>query len=230
MTDETFTPSAKLVSEACERFDRENEVVENALADLFAHYPANDNPSHVLLKVVALNALYSTRILAVLKVARHIHELGAKLDEALRAGSPEAVDWIANVTIDEKNLYYYSFASKYCNWHRPDLYPSYELRVERYLWFLKKREIFHSNALNTREDLWSYPTFCKVMNAFRDEFSLGAFNFKQIDKFLWSQAEAMAVAESEGFQQFLDTVPHLDAVTGQEQLSDSAQEQGAVTA
>ena len=224
-----FTPSAELVNEACERFDRENEVVEKALADLFAQYPANTNPSHVLLKVVALNTLYSTRILAVLKVARHIHELGEKLDAALEAGSAEAVDWIANINIEEKNLYYYSFATKYCNWHKPDLYPLYELRVEKYLWFVKKQAVFNSDSLNGHEDLWSYSTFCKVMAAFREEFGLGSYNYKQIDKFLWAQAESMAAA-GEGMQQFLDDMPGAAPEAGHEQTESATQQESTASA
>ena len=231
MSDQVLTPSPALVNEACERFDRENQVVETALADLFTQHPTNLDPSQVLLKIVALNTLYSTRILAVLKVARHIHELGAKLDEALAAGAPEAVDWIANVEIDEKTLYYYSFASMYCNWHKPDLYPTYELRVDKYLCFLKKRDVFHSDAFTTREDLWSYPTFCNVVTAFRDEFGLGAFNFKQIDKFFWAQAQTITTTESETYHQFLDSVPQIVLEPTQEQpaATPQEQEQGAPT-
>lgn len=197
MDDSLIVPNANGVKSACQQFDRENEVVENALADLFAKYPANSDPSHVLLKVVALNSLYSTRILAVLKLAAHICEQGAKLDAALAAGLPEAVDTVASVTIGGKEFTFYSFATKYCNWHKPDLYPIYDSRVEKYLWFLKKREVFRSDTFNSCEDLWSYPTFCDVMTAFRDEFGLGSFSFKQIDKFLWSQGQSIWLAEAD---------------------------------
>ena len=193
-----IVPNANLVDAACEQFDRENGVVENALGDLFALYPANDNSSHVLLKVVALNSLYSTRILAVLKLAAHICEQGAKLDTALAAGLPEAVDSVACVNIGGREFTFYSFATKYCNWHKPDLYPIYDSRVDKYLWFLKRRDVFLSDSFNAHEDLWSYPTFCKVMTAFRNEFGLGSFTFKQIDKYLWSQGQSIWLAAADG--------------------------------
>ncbi|MGH9590139.1 MAG: hypothetical protein ACRD25_07070 [Terracidiphilus sp.] len=191
-------PNAELVSKACEEFDRKNNVTEKALAELLAAYPANDNASHVLLKVVALNSLYTTRILAVLKLAGHIAGQGAAFDVALAAGSREAVDAIARVSVGDTDLTFYSFATKYCNWHQPNLYPIYDSRVDRYLWTLKKQSLFQCEAFSQHDDLHSYPKFCLMMTAFREQFGLGSFTFKQIDKFLWSQDEAIwTVAEEE---------------------------------
>jgi hypothetical protein len=191
-------PNSDLVREACRQFDHENDVTETALAELFAAYPANDNPSHILLKVVALNSLYSTRILAVLKLAHFIANLGATLDAALAAGSPEAVTLIAHAGSGGSDPSFYTFATKYCNWHQPNLYPIYDSRVDKYLWALKKQGIFTCEALSDHQDLQSYPQFCVVMTAYREQFGLGSFTFKEIDKFLWSQGEVIwAVADEE---------------------------------
>lgn len=192
-----IAPDAHLIKAACEQFDRENEISETALQDLLAAYPGNGNPSHVLLKVVALNSLYSTRILAVLKLAHHIADRGAALDAALAAGSPEAVDAIARAGGGDKDFTFYSFATKYCNWHRPNLYPIYDSGVDKYLWLLKKQGLFQCAALSQRENLHSYPQFCVIMTAFREQFGLGSFTFKQIDKFLWSQHGAIWTAAEE---------------------------------
>lgn len=193
-----IAPNAQLIAKACEDFDRENLVTETALAELLAAYPGNDNPSHVLLKVVALNSLYTTRILAVLKLASHIAAQGAALDAALASGSSEAVDAVARVSMKDKDFTFYSFASKYCNWHRPNLYPVYDSRVDKYLWALKKQGVFETEAFSQRQDLYSYPRFCLILTAFREQFGLGSFTFKQIDKFMWSQGEAIwMIAEEE---------------------------------
>jgi hypothetical protein len=193
-----IVPDPVLVRDACDRFDRENEVTEKALSDLFDAYPANCDPSRVLLKVVALNSLYSTRILAVLKLAAHIAGQGAAIDAALAAGSPEAVDSIARISMGEKDFIFYSFATKYCNWHQPNLYPIFDSRVDKYLWLLKKQGLFQSQDFSSRQDLYSYPSFCSIMTAFRNQFGLASFTFKQIDKFLWSQGESIWVAAEEG--------------------------------
>ena len=79
------TPTADTVKAACERFDRENELIEQTLSELFQQYPRNDDLRHVLLKVVAVNALYHTCIYALDTVARHIYAHGAEIDAALAA-------------------------------------------------------------------------------------------------------------------------------------------------
>ena len=95
-------PTADLVRTACREFDQENQLVEEALGELFRQYPSNNNLPHVLLKVVALNGLYAAQILAVEEVARHIHRQAPEIDAALHAGSLVIVDKIAKVAIKGK--------------------------------------------------------------------------------------------------------------------------------
>ncbi|HUB82158.1 MAG TPA: hypothetical protein VMB03_25350 [Bryobacteraceae bacterium] len=102
-------PTSELVKTACDEFDRENAEVEGALTELFRQYPENTDARHVLLKVAALNALYSTQIRVytktipnVLDVARHISRNGAYIDSALAAGALEVVDFIARMTVPGK--------------------------------------------------------------------------------------------------------------------------------
>ncbi len=181
MEPEPIVPNPSLVSDARMRFDKDNAVVEQALEELFRQYPANDNEAHVLLKVVALNRLYSTNILAVQDVARHIYRLAPEIDDALKAGSPEVVDKIANVTISatRKRRKFWSFATKYCNWHQHELFPIWDSRVNRCLRSLKGSPF-------TRPDNWTrYREFVDLMQQFRDFYNLGEFTFKEIDKFLW---------------------------------------------
>lgn len=62
--DKFELPTQDGVRKACEYFDSddENKLIEPALTNLFARYPNNTNESEVLLKVLTLNDLYSTRI------------------------------------------------------------------------------------------------------------------------------------------------------------------------
>jgi hypothetical protein len=180
------TPTDELVKAACEEFDQDNSVVEQALSDLFTEYPCNDHLSHVLLKVVALNRLYSTQIFAVLDLAQHIRAL--EIDRDLALGSPEIVDRIARITINGKERNNYSFATKYCSWHNQPSYPIWDSRVDTYLWRLQKQKRFTA-VVNSNSDLWHYPTFREAMIAFRDVYRLASFSFKEIDKFLWKHGE-----------------------------------------
>ena len=82
------------VRAASEEFNKENSVIEQALKELFGQYRGNNNHPHVLLKVVALNRLYSAGILGVHDAAYHIYQHAQEIDAALTDGAPEAVDRI----------------------------------------------------------------------------------------------------------------------------------------
>src|ERR1035441_10253423 len=97
-------PTEQLVSAACEAFDRDNLVTEQALTELFRQYPGNEALHHVFLKVVTLNTLYQTQLRLysetipdLTDVARHIHENAQEIDAAFADGLPEIVDKIANI-------------------------------------------------------------------------------------------------------------------------------------
>lgn len=175
-------PTPELLKAACQQFDSENTLVEQTLTELFERYPKNDNSRHVLLKVVAVNSLYRTNILALETVAEHIHANHAQIDHALSAGSPEVVDLIARIKVNGKLFNFFSFATKYASWHNPTSYPIYDSHVDAYLWKLQGLDHFASFL---HPDLWTYPKFLKIMTDFRSFHGLDNFSFKEIDKFLF---------------------------------------------
>ena len=103
-------PDVNRVAKACAEFiaDSETKIVEAALTDLFAQYPSNTNEAHVLLKVVALNELYSTQIPLrafdrpnVFDIARCIPKLN--LDQAFSERSLKIVNEISTTVSGEEN-------------------------------------------------------------------------------------------------------------------------------
>jgi hypothetical protein len=205
-----IVPNASSVRDACKRFDEENAVVERALAEVFRQYPTNGDEAHVLLKVVALNRLYSANILAVHDVARHIYEHAQEVDGALKGDppSPEAVDQIVELTIRATGRRFWAFATKYCSWHRPESYPIWDSFVARYLRSLKGSHFTRPDNWTDypqfadygggaadgrwRPDNWThYREFAVLMNRFRDSYNLRSFTFKEIDKFLWLSGEEL---------------------------------------
>jgi hypothetical protein len=164
------------------RFDREEAVTECALSKLFRLFPKNTVLEEVLLKVVALNGLYRTRILAnnIEAVVKHI--LKRTTDAQLQAGQSEAVDLIASVRLGKQERYNYSFATKYCSWHNQQAYPIYDKRVDEILWGYRKQDQF---AEFQRQDLGEYDEFKRVIMTFRTHYHLQEFDFKSLDKFLW---------------------------------------------
>lgn len=183
-------PTVALVSEEGAKFDDENRVVECALAELFRTFPHNTEPPEILLKVAAINQLYFTQVLAVETVAAHIADL--KIDTALNAGLLELVNQIAKVHIGEsRERTFLSFASKYCNWHRPASYPIYDSRARECLSAYRRRF-----GLFPGKDLWEYPSFCEAVTEFRYRFGLQELDFKHIDKFLYRRGDSLIAARS----------------------------------
>jgi hypothetical protein len=184
MSTDIQVPTAERVKTAIEKFDRDNELVELTLRELFRQYPSNSDARHVLLKVVAVNSLYHTCIFALDTVARHIHENYKAIDAAIAAGSPEVVDLIAHVKVNGKIHNFFSFATKYCSWHKPSAYPVYDSHVDHYLWSLQQQSRFSSFL---HPDLWSYPRFVNIIKDFQTAYGLSAFSFKEIDQFLYQE-------------------------------------------
>lgn len=182
-------PTEELVRSAYREFA--DGITDRALRELFSQYPRNDNHAHVLLKVVALNRLYSAGILAVYDVAWHIYQQAPEIDAALKIGAPDVVDRIAkgtNVRLKAtgKEVHFWSFATKYCSFHNPTSYPLWDRRVCRYLRSLKKTEY----AEFAHPDLWEhYTEFKNLMSRFRTQAKLESFTFKEIDTFLWKYGE-----------------------------------------
>jgi hypothetical protein len=184
-------PTPESVKAACQRFDRENELIEQTLGELFQQYPRNDDLRHVFLKVVAINSLYHTCIYALDTVARHIHSHAQEIDAGLDAGSHQIVDTIAQVRVEGKRHNFFSFATKYCSWHQPEKYPIYDSRIDRYLWTLQQQNSFATAF--THPHLWDYPKYHRIVVTFRDSHGLGEFTFKEIDKFLYLQSERPSI-------------------------------------
>ena len=174
-------PTINLVQQECNAFDQDpfTKLGEQALAQLREQFPRNIEASHILLKVLALNQLYSTRInyIDVDPLARHIAGLG--IDTLLDQGSPRAVDLIFVCPPLPK---YYSFATKFCSLHNPSAFPIYDHYVDECLWLYKKQDGF---AVFHRQDLYIYERFVEIVTAFRNHYELSRFTFREIDKFLW---------------------------------------------
>jgi hypothetical protein len=172
-------PTVELVEAACRKFNDEAELIEEALRLLWTQFPHNTETSHVLLKVLVLNKLYSARVLDkdVEPLARHIVTLN--IDPLLDQGELAAVERIYNCPPLKM---YYSFATKFCSWHNPTAYPIYDGNVDKYLWSYKKQDGF---ANFHHQDLGYYEKFVAIVTAFRNHYRLSCFTFKQLDKFLY---------------------------------------------
>jgi len=173
-------PNNANVQARVDQFDREEAAIETALALLIAKFPFNTQIDIVSLKVRVLNLLYSTQILGVYTVAAQI--VKCDIDSRIDSGDPELVAAIANVQFKGKNRCFYSFATKYCSWHRPELYPIYDSRAVASLCAYRNQ---HRFAEFIQDDLWDFRKLRDVIVRFRSRFHLEEFSFKDIDKFLY---------------------------------------------
>lgn len=153
---------------------------EKAIDKLVAAFPHNNDPAEVLVKAAAINNLYNTNIYDIYTVAEHIWNL--QIDDSLQQQSAELIEAIANVNIRGKNRRNYSFATKYCHFHRPDTYPIYDSVVEQALWAYQIQDRFASFK---RRELQQYLSYQQIMTQFQHHYCLTTFNLRELDHFLW---------------------------------------------
>jgi len=155
---------------------------EKCLNKLFLKtYPLNSDVDEVLIKVSSLIKLYSLVIFDSVVVAKHI--VGLNIDPALREGDLSIVDKIANVKMNGKiKRKFYSFATKYCSFHNPNIYPIYDSNVDKMLWYFRNQDKFDGFE---REDLKTYKLYRDIIFNFQKHYNLELFNLRQIDKYLF---------------------------------------------
>ena len=181
-----YKPTVDEVEKYLARWDSLDNYVnqEHALDKLFGELcPYNTDINDVLIKCSTLNDFYSTNIFDVHSVALHIWKLN--IDERLIQGDKSLVHKIAHVEVGnpKKLRFFYSFATKYCSHHQPEMYAIYDNYVEKLLMAFKKRgDNFSEFRLN---ELKNYERYMGVIQDFQNHYGLTQFNVKQLDKYLW---------------------------------------------
>ncbi|WP_295160799.1 hypothetical protein [uncultured Brachyspira sp.] len=114
---------------------------EEALNKLFFELcPNNKDINSILIKAAVLNDFYSTNIYHIYAVANHIEKLA--IDERLDKGDENLVDDLKKVKIGNKEINFYSFATKYCSHHKPEYYPIYDKYVGKALIYFRNEYKF----------------------------------------------------------------------------------------
>ncbi|MGB4984607.1 MAG: hypothetical protein WBO70_02395 [Erysipelotrichaceae bacterium] len=176
-------PSTSEVEKHLNNWDNNDKYVlhDLSLNELFKTvYPNNTDIKDILIKATVLNNFYSTNIFDIYTVSLRI--LSLNIDERLAKGDEKLVDELSVVVIQNNEKHFYSFASKYCSHHYPDLYPIYDSYVEKILCYFQKKDNFSSFS---RKDLRSYSTFKRVIINFKKFYDIDQYNLKDIDRYLW---------------------------------------------
>lgn len=181
------TPTNDLVEKYIAKFNQDDRYfsADQAIINLFNAFPENKKLEDILLKISVINDLYSTNIFGTFIMAKHIKNL--QIDAGLKIGDPLIVNKIAlghgiKTKKNNKELNFYSFATKYCNWHNLDNYAIYDSFVEKVLIAYNQKKPFSSF---TKSDLKDFSKFKQIINDFILSYGLTNQNLKKIDKFLW---------------------------------------------
>ncbi|EKD42198.1 MAG: hypothetical protein ACD_73C00273G0002 [uncultured bacterium] len=155
---------------------------ESSLSKLFTKtYPLNNNLDDVLIKVCALNTIYSTNIYSPFTVAQHIVRL--EIDIGIEQNDLALVNKIAKVEMNGGKIKnFYSFATKYCSHHKPMVYPIYDSYVDQMLVHCKNKDNFDDFS---KGDLKIFVEYRRILENFSKHYSLERFNLKEIDQYLW---------------------------------------------
>ncbi len=176
-------PSVEQVELWLHQWDElEDYTAQEAAIDRLFHgeFSSNDNLQNILIKCSVLNDFYSTNIFKIYPVAKHI--LSLNIDERLKKGDPSLVDDIAKVSINNKDKYFYSFASKYCSHHNQLDFPIYDSYVHKVLKYYRNVDRFFEF---NESDLKIYSKFKDILIQFRNFYKLDKYNLKELDKYLW---------------------------------------------
>lgn len=186
-------PTTRLVNKYIAEFNLDERYLpaDQAITKLFNAFPKNKDIEEILLKISVINDLYSTNILGTFKMAQHILQLD--IDHSLNVGNPYIVNQIAIghgivSTRNSKEINFYSFATKYCNWHNREQYAIYDSFVERVLLAYKKKDSFSKFK---QSDLREFPKFKQIIYDFINFYHLNGHDLKEIDKFLWMYGKKM---------------------------------------
>ena len=177
------TPCKKEVIKYLKLWDSlENYVLQESSLDklFFYTYPKNTDINDILIKASSLNDFYSTNIFSIFPVAKHILKLN--IDKRLEKGDESLVNDIAKITINGKDKYFYSFATKYCSHHSPLIFPIYDSYVEKVLLHFNKNDHFSNFK---KEDLKNYKRFKEILIEFKNFYKIDEYNLKDIDRYLW---------------------------------------------
>lgn len=181
------TPSVKQVNIYLEKWDKNPDffLAEQKVKIAFKEYPLNTDIYNIRAKVCILNNFYGTFINAINMVAERIHSLN--IDDKLSQGDISFVTNLADVSFKNgKSRNFYSFATKYCSFHRSDIYPMYDSRVEKILSYFNKKDDFSSIKKGQYRD---YDKFHEIFFAFKENYKLDKFTARQLDKYLWQIGE-----------------------------------------
>jgi hypothetical protein len=154
--------------------------------ELFANTPQNLKEEDIRTKVSAINNSDLRDLYIQDAMITHIHNLN--IDNRLNSNDLSLVEDIATITVNGKTHHVLHFASAYCNYHKPDVFPIYSEQFHSFY----KQYILENKLPLDPEKLTSYNVFTKALNHLNQELGVNEkMNYLQQRKFAWLYAESI---------------------------------------
>jgi hypothetical protein len=164
--------------------------------ELFEKNPSNKTEEDIRIKVSAINDDMEIRQLPDINdMIDHILKLN--IDDRLKRGDLSLVEDIASITANGKSFHFLHFASVYCNFHRPDVYPIYsEQHFDFYRQYIKVNNLkLDPDKLNT------YAVFSAALEDLIIRIGVkGKMNYLHLRKFGWLYIDHVVKESSEPVQ------------------------------
>lgn len=153
------------------------QLVDSALTSLASQFPGFA-PHEALIKVIAVNTLYGTNVLAIHHVARHVATV--KKEKDLSSAGPELVESLAvSPPIESKTRRNHSFASKFAHFFiSTERFPIMDSYVVKMIKLHLGNERTYTDTQNP------YVAFCANHRLLKEELGFAITN-KELDHYLW---------------------------------------------
>ena len=152
--------------------------------ELFQNIPLNTNADDIRTKLSAINDSDVSHNAIMDDVIAHILKLN--IDERIKTNDLTVVEDIANIKAKGQSFHLLHFASVYCNFHKPEVFPIYS---EQHINFYK-RYITENKLPLDPEKINTYDVFSKALNDLVERLGItGRMNYLQLRNFGWLYAE-----------------------------------------
>lgn len=148
---------------------------EKKMYDFIKSETGNHSLDKVMTKVAAIGNPSMWENGGQASMAAHIYSL--HIDDRLKNGDLRLVEDICNFKAIHNYCMLYHFASKYCCFHYPNLFPIYCSSGHRLVNTL--RPGMCKDILN------HYECYAEMIETIKEEFRLASLNYLELNKFLW---------------------------------------------
>lgn len=179
-------PTASVIKSFARDFKKKNpneNAVYEAAIQLTSGFFKNDDFKNIFVKVVFINGAFKTNIIDTSGFAKQLSKI-KDFDVRLKKGDKNLINEIEKYKSPKtaKSRNNYSFATKFCHCHYPEIYSINDKYVRNSLFEFNKHFKFSSF---TKKDLFDYNKFTNILSDFKEKLCGNDVDLATLDRFLW---------------------------------------------